>query len=649
LLAVSWGLIMTRCPSVRSGPRIHALVHAAYHLGRRAVSAWGAPLLVWGVWGALVLGGLVYVLRFGSQIPFMDDWNWVPMQTGAQPLTFDWLWEQVDDHRAPLSKLLILGVYTVAGDDIRAGFVANILALGALAFAMICTAKKLRGWTHYADVFFPLAVLNFDNEITLMGLGVSIVPSTVVAGLLLLLIARSGHRLTFGAALGAGVGVLLLALIGTTGLALVPALALWLGYIGFRYWRSPGAGGKRKGLLVWGLAAAALFMVPLYFIDYQKTTPRSAGLPASLRTSFQFLSCSFGQAAAYATPDRIISAWPALLGSIFGHAAWYPFGDYRDDPVAPVLGFGLVILALVSTGLLARVWYQKPWERARALGLFMFLGTTGCLAVGIGVARSGFGPGAGYETRYVPLAMPVLWGLFFIWELYGARVGRLVVGACLLIPLLLLWPLNVMELIQYGARHRKKLDAVEGEVRAGKSAVEVVTRYGKFLNDQYKPNKLAAYVNMLRRAAIGPFRHLSDGPDVVNPDEENEFLHQQWLANEIRKVVQAKLPADAKVVVISENVNELLKLGEQRQGWHFPHVKGGTAHGDNPKDSAETIAQLEALRKEGGQFLLIPECAFWWLDEPGLYKEFNEYLDKHYPQVVSRKETKDTCVIFDLR
>jgi hypothetical protein len=270
------------------------------------------------------------------------------------------------------------------------------------------------------------------------------------------------------------------------------------------------------------------------------------------------------------------------------------------------------------------------------------------LALGIGMARSGYGPGAGYETRYVPLAMPLLCGLYFVWETYGGPVSRRVAQTCLVAPLVLLWPLNSVQLVCYGEKHRATLEAVERDVRDGKTAAEVVKSHAEDLNDQYKRNRLVAYMNMLRRAGIGPFRHLGEGPDLVDAKEAaNERWHRQ-LARDIRQVVQTALPRDAKVVVVSENVDALLELGEQREGWHFPHVPGGTAHGDNPQDSAAAIAQLEGLREEGAQFLLFPEPARWWLEENG-YKEFQQYLNRHFRCVVDWKGTESVCIIFNLR
>jgi hypothetical protein len=372
---------------------------------------------------------------------------------------------------------------------------------------------------------------------------------------------------------------------------------------------------------VWGLAGVALLMVLLYFVGYHQDpeTPASAGCWASLRTSLQFLSFSFG------------------------HAAGDPFLGRWKHPLPPVLGIGVVLLALISTVLLARVWHKQPQERPRALGLFVFLGAMASLALGIGMARSGWGEDAGYIPRYVPLAVPVLCCLYLIWEVYGAPVSRRLVQACLLVPLVLLLPLNVQKLLDYGEEHARKMKAVERDARAGVPASALAERYGAFLNDQYDREKIAAYLRMLCRARVGPFQPVSDDAVVVDPAKAEEKRQEQELAARIREVAQAELPADATVLVISSKDNNLLRLGGRRQGWHFPRIKGGTAHGHNPADSAEAIAHLKALRDEGAQFLLVPEPAFWWLD---YYKEFKEYLEKQYRVVVRRE---DTCVIFDLR
>ena len=73
----------------------------------------------------------------------------------------------------------------------------------------------------------------------------------------------------------------------------------------------------------------------------------------------------------------------------------------------------------------------------------------------------------------------------------------------------------------------------------------------------------------------------------------------------LRAVARAELPSGATVVVISKGDDELLDLGV-REAWHFPQDDQGAYAGHHPADSAAAIGALEALRKKGAQFLVVP-------------------------------------------
>jgi hypothetical protein len=430
----------------------------------------------------MVLGQTAFVFTYASYVPYMDDWEWVPAVTGEQPVDLPWLWAQVNDHRLPLGKLLLVGLYTVSGGDFRAGMYANVLCLAVLAFVTLRVTRSLRGWTSYWDVIIPLALLNIDKEIIFLGLGVNTVPAMVLAGFMLLVIVQQGTRPALGTFLLAGSCLVLLALIGTIGLALVPALALWLVYVGGVCWRTGHAHGKRHALLAWAFAALGFVLVPLYFVDFipYDQAPPSPGLPASVRTTLEYLSMSFGQA-----------------------------GDLGLPPSAPPF-VGLVVLglALGSVVPLIRAWRRQPPQRPRALGLLLYLLAMGSLAFGVGMARSGGGLGAGYQPRYVLLATPVLCCLYFVWQLYGAPSTRRLVIAILLAPLIVLFPLNVKQTLECGREHGRHMAEVEQVIEAGGEPTTIAADHGRFLYDQVPTNQMAQYLDMLRRAAIGPFQQL---------------------------------------------------------------------------------------------------------------------------------------------
>ncbi len=90
----------------------------------------------------------------------------------------------------------------------------------------------------------------------------------------------------------------------------------------------------------------------------------------------------------------------------------------------------------------------------------------------------------------------------------------------------------------------------------------------------------------------------------------------------IRKSVQAAVPAGARVLVISKGDEALLDLPGVQAG-HFPQDRDGGYRGYNPADGRDALGQLEALRSQGAQYLLIPATALWWLDH---YREFGEHV-----------------------
>src|SRR5262249_9476383 len=143
-------------------------------------------------------GALVFVNRYGCNVPFWDEWQIVPFLAGNHYPTLGYLWEQYNEHRIFLPKLLLWGLSKLTHCDSRAGMFFNAIALGSLAFVTIRVVRTLRGKLHYTDAFFPLALLHLGHwENLLWNFQVQFVLSTLLAGLFLLTIARSQNPLTF--------------------------------------------------------------------------------------------------------------------------------------------------------------------------------------------------------------------------------------------------------------------------------------------------------------------------------------------------------------------------------------------------------------------------------------------------------------------
>lgn len=95
------------------------------------------------------------------------------------------------------------------------------------------------------------------------------------------------------------------------------------------------------------------------------------------------------------------------------------------------------------------------------------------------------------------------------------------------------------------------------------------------------------------------------------------------------------------MLVVSKGDDDLLKLPGHK-GWHFPQEgRNGTYLGYDPEED-ESIAQLEALRAKGCQYLLFPRTQFWWLDE---YPKFKKHLDdRGYPRI----RQNEHCIVYQL-
>ncbi len=166
-----------------------------------------------------------------------------------------------------------------------------------------------------------------------------------------------------------------------------------------------------------------------------------------------------------------------------------------------------------------------------------------------------------------------------------------------------------------------RLAALDGAGRSGERERLLRQRNREVAELQRENTRLS--VALGRRAADSPERRY------------------QLLRTRIRVCASRWIPIGATVLVISKGDSALLEL-PGRTGWHFPQTERGTYAGHHPAGSAEAIAHLEALRRRGAHFLLIPATASWWLDH---YRGFRRHLEARYPRMGS---AGDPCSIYAL-
>jgi hypothetical protein len=110
------------------------------------------------------------------------------------------------------------------------------------------------------------------------------------------------------------------------------------------------------------------------------------------------------------------------------------------------------------------------------------------------------------------------------------------------------------------------------------------------------------------------------------------------MVERLRDAVTEAVPAGARVLIVSRGDRELVDF-EGLDCRHFPQDEAGRYAGFHPRDGAEAVAQLEALREDGAQYLVFPATAYWWLRH---YVELAEHLDG------LERTDGDVCTVFRL-
>jgi hypothetical protein len=468
----------------------------------------------------MLAAAILLVARYASNVPSWDDWDMVPTLTRNQPITWNWLWSQHNEHRVPLPRLIFLGLNWLTLIDMRVTMYFDVLVMATLAAAMMVVAARLRGRPSVTDAFFPLVLLNWGQAANLLwGWQLQFFASVALACVALLAIVRAGATVPVRrAAVTVGICALLLPLCGANGLGMVPALAAWPLALALLPEAWTGGSQTRGSRLLVGLGGGALVVTLLYFIGWQPVPyhPKSQSIYHSLKTALQFVTIGLGPA--------IRDPWP-LSG------------------LATIAAVGVSALVLI------RVWRDRPTERARAAGLLCFLAALASLALGLGLGRNGF------ETRYVTLALPIWCALYFAWTLYGDRAAGGMQVALALASLAALWG-NTAFGLGYARELRGQLGAFEHDMAAGIPLHELLHRYGPWLHPhQDMPER---YLPMLRRAGVGNYAALREDssfraiPLDLHPVETTQLSWHDSTARVVgpRPALLFRLPGDRVVTGI---------------------------------------------------------------------------------------------------
>jgi hypothetical protein len=479
----------------------------------RHISLHREALAAWAVWTLMLGAGLWFVGIYGYTMPFGDEWTWLPVMSGQQPLDASWLWSLHNEHRMVLPRLIYMGLGYATDFNFQAGSFFNVLLLGGLSLAMMLSARAVRGRTSICDAFFPLLFLHWAQcENMNWGFQLNFVTSTALAGVVLMAILRCGPQLRLSTALLIAVCLAGLGISGLYGLVYLPAMACWLAFAGVCRWRDAADHARRDGLLLIAMAAALMLFVGLYFIGFHLKTCNSPGLWATLRTTLQFLCGGIGSAA---------------------------------KEIWPVSGVLAVVAVACVLRQLYRVFRDQPAERVRAAGLFCFLGGIGTLALAVGMGRAYAGPRAGFMERYMTLGAPLLCLIFLQFTLYSSQALKIHLQRTLALLMLGLLTINTCKGLAFANNCYRLMDRLEADMRAGLSPADLATRHGNDLG--FAPRTVfAGRLELLRQARLGPYRDAAEDAGTQTANQGSGALPPEHIATRPRTADPGNSPGQTR-------------------------------------------------------------------------------------------------------
>ena len=399
-----------------------------------------------GLWALLALSLMAFVLGFGHNQPWADEWEFVPTLTGHEPVGPFFLHPH-NEHRLPLPRFIYVALWELT-HDFRAGMVLQVGLLSMMAYRGMRLAECRRGRPHWADAFFPLTLLHVGHcENLLMGYQLCFVLASALAFGVLELAVRSTPTHRPRTARLAALASLALALCGGFGIILAVPILAWVGSLMVS---------NRKRNLAIGISLVTLAYIGFYFSTYERPPEHPPfalkNAVASLQVAGQFLAISFG---------------------IGVGAVWFV--------VLPLL--------LVASGI-----------AIRTRGIFAVAGGAILLALAIGASRGGFNSQMGLWPRYSVLAW-LLPATTFLASLNhrDARSNAISMGMAI-VAILAFLP-NTIHGLNYGSGHDRWLSAMEQQLAIGESAEDIVHHLQEGTGQEARAR---IGIPMLHAAKIGP-------------------------------------------------------------------------------------------------------------------------------------------------
>jgi hypothetical protein len=459
---------------------------------------------VLGVWLFLTMVALGFVTFYGNRTPRWEDWFLVPAVTGIQPVDLTWLWENVQGHRIPILKLVLLACYSLFGFNSKPILYLNVLLFSALALGLLWAIREVRGRWCYGDAFFPIVLLNLgQTEAFSWAQTFLYVASTCLETLVLILIVISRRALNRSGLVLAAMSLVVLPFTFGGGLVFAALMIPWLVYQGWIVPRTMEPSHFLARTVTLASAGIIVIITGLYFVRYQaynsapETLYVKPGLVAYAKTALKYLTSAFGGGA---------------------HLPWWQ------------LPGTLIIVILITTSLclfliLARC---RLSDDPRAIGLASYMISWLGIAWVVGMGRYAWGD-VMLDSRYAATSVAVLIGSYFVWELHGLRafvpLGRIILFTIVTAFL----AANLQQGVRQGVTQRDAERGFLQDLRAALPIPRLVARHAWVT--YYYHDRLEGYLRQLRDAGISPYDQLpTDSSFQVHAlSSESASAHQiEW-------------------------------------------------------------------------------------------------------------------------
>ncbi len=443
-------------------------------------STWGPAVFAWGIWGLLIVTGLLLIVKYHHSIPISpgDDWGrYLMCIAGTRPMTVHELWQPEYEHRLLLITVVGVALLKASAGDYWSMALFYVLCMGVLSAGFLLAARRVRGRASYTDAVLPLGVfVGMFTEMLFYGNWLTYFAEAWVPGGIFVIMVRQGTRLTLGWGVLAALLLLILPSgIGAGGPLYFPVLFLWLVYSVFSSWRARVLSGGRC-LVILALAALGLVIFGLYFYHLGLGSHPVAhpDFRTMIATTLAWFTASLGPAAG--------NLWP-----------------FAGAPMALVLLLTAVILAVT-------LWRGGSEARSRALGLTFYLAAIGMFGLGFSWGRAG-GGGPGSAFWYWPLATTVLPWFYFTWELCLPRAASQFAQMCFLTVVGALVTLDMEAGIGGIKNSYETAHTVEAAVRDGAPPYVLQGRYSGVLGTFNSEVAL-----QLHRAGFGIYKYMGEDP-----------------------------------------------------------------------------------------------------------------------------------------